>query len=109
MQAKIIDMASDAITKKLQKIDKNDVKKLMSSVTGSKDQTKSPAQTSPIKDEDASKTNVSGVSSSDDYCAFLQNEFNFSSPQSSLRNDKKSDERDGLLKKNGESSFLSAW
>lgn len=107
MQAKIIDFASDTITKQLQKIDKDDVKKIMSNMTGAKAQTKppvqtsSPAQTSSTKVNDVKKPKE-GVSSSDEYCAFLENEFSFSSPSSSLRNDKKGDEKDGLLKKNGE-------
>lgn len=102
MQAKIIDFASDAITKQLQKIDKDDVKKIMSSVSGSKAQTKPPAQTSSMKVDEA-KQNNAGVSSSEEYCTLVQNEFNFSFPSSSaLRNEKKSDEKDGLLKKNGE-------
>lgn len=102
MQAKIIDFASDTITKQLQKIDKDDVKKIMSNMTGSKAQAKPPSQTSSMKVDDVKKTKEA-VSSSDEYCAFLENEFSFSSPSSSsLRNEKKGDEKDGLLKKSGE-------
>lgn len=106
MQAKIIDFASDAITKQLQKIDKDDVKKIMANVTGSKVQTKPLPTSSSIKIDDTKKVNrVASVTSSEEYCALVQNEFNFSSPSSS-NNQKKSDlnftkSDEGSLKKNG--------
>lgn len=107
MQAKIIDYASDKITKQLQKIDKDDVKKIMANVTGAKN------LESSLKVDDGSK-NLPKVTSSDEYCRMLQNEFNFnfsgnSEGQKGVTSKKAdlnqppsySEENQGLLKKNG--------
>lgn len=104
MQSKIIDFASDAITKQLRKIEKDDVKKIMANVTGSK----SP-QNSSIKVDDKS---AHKVTSSEEYCAMMKNEFalNIEGKQGEGPKEKKSDlnqppqyqpEKEELLKKNG--------
>lgn len=115
MQAKMIDFASDAITKQLQKIDKDDVKKIMANVTGAKNQSK-VQETSPLKvDDERKKLNNPGVTSSEEYLALIQNEFNFNFPEtyegqksvSSKKTDLNqeppsySEEKEGFLKKNG--------
>lgn len=114
MQAKIIDYASDAITKQLQKIDKDDVKKIMANVTGAKNESKD-LETSSLKvDDENKKLNPPGVTSSEEYCAMLQNEFNFNfsgnaegqkgvtSKKADLNQPPSySEEEEGLLKKNG--------
>lgn len=110
MQARILDFASDAITKQLQKIDKDDVKKIMSSVTGSKSQAKSQPASSTKTDDLPRNANVTN---SDEYLKMMEKEFGFTSSsakkdektakseQTIELNDKVADEKDGLLKKTG--------
>lgn len=119
MQAKIIDYASDAITKQLQKIDKDDVKKIMANVTGAKNQS-IILETSLTKVGDGIKEiNHPNVTSSDEYCAMLQNEFNFNFSENAKgqkgvtskkfdlnQQPSVSEEREGLLKKNGRNKII---
>ncbi|KAL7049558.1 hypothetical protein ACKWTF_003760 [Chironomus riparius] len=71
MQAKIIDFASDRLVNALQKIDKNDVKKVMTNVSNKVQSKNSKAPSNPPLDR---------VTSSDEYCAMLRNEFEFLPP-----------------------------
>jgi hypothetical protein len=68
MQAKIIDFASDRLVNALQKIDKNDVKKVMTNVSNK------------VQSKSSNQPPLDRVTSSDEYCAMLRNEFNFVSP-----------------------------
>jgi hypothetical protein len=84
MQAKIIDFASDRLVKSIQKIDKNDVKRVMTNLSGKPTQEKpSSLALQPPAYDHKPKTLPSQVSSSEEYCAMLQNEFNFAPSESS--------------------------
>jgi hypothetical protein len=89
MQAKIIDFASDKLVSALQKIDKKDVHKVMTNISG-KVQSKN----------DKAKADVT---SSDEYCAMLQKEFVFL--PNDVRKDKTvleiEDKKDVVLKIDG--------
>lgn len=79
MQGKIFDFASDKIVKSLQKIDKNDVKKVMMTFSG-KPQNKSDKSLQPSVKFDGTSGGGSsggGVSSSEEYCKMVKNEFSF--------------------------------
>ena len=68
MQAKIIDFASDRIVNALHKIDKKDVKKAMTNISSKVQSRSSQAPSNPPLDR---------VTSSEEYCAMLKNEFSF--------------------------------
>lgn len=79
MQAKIIDFASDKIAKKLNKIDKNDVKSAVESV-------KDRWLNRKLSDKNSkSADNLNNVTSREEYCDMLKNEFKL--------DDKKVDEK----------------
>ncbi|CAO1332195.1 unnamed protein product [Diamesa tonsa] len=79
MQAKIIDFASDKIAKKLNKIDKNDVKSAVTSV-------KERWLNRKLSDKNSkSADNLNTVTSREEYCDMLKNEFKL--------DDKKIDEK----------------
>lgn len=79
MQAKIIDFASDKIAKKLNKIDKNDVKSAVESV-------KDRWLNRKLSDKNSkSADNLNNVTSREEYCDMLENEFKL--------DDKKVDEK----------------
>lgn len=82
MQAKFIDFASDKLVNALQKIDKNDVKKVMTNVSNKVQSKSSQAPSNPRP--------LDRVTSSDEYCAMLRNEFNFLPPDD--------DRQKGILK-----------
>jgi hypothetical protein len=67
MQAKIIDFASDKLVKSLRKIDKDDVKNAYANISSKLRKGKSSAT------KDGAK-----VTSSEEYCEMLKDEFNFS-------------------------------
>lgn len=69
MQAKIIDFASDKIAKTLNKIDKKDVKKAVTSVKGRWQNRNSSDKKSKSVD------NLNNVTCSEEYCDMLRNEF----------------------------------
>lgn len=89
MQAKIIDFASDKIAKTLNKINKNDVKNAVTNVKG-----RWQNRSGSIKNS-KSADNLKNVTSSEEYCDMLQNEFKLEPKQnkqleaSSERNDGK--------------------
>ncbi|XP_070497488.1 uncharacterized protein [Chironomus tepperi] len=90
MQAKIIDYASDRLVNALHKIDKKDVKKVMTNVSNKVQSKNSQAPLNPPLDR---------VTSSDEYCAMLRNEFDFIPPSYS-------DRQRGILKnKNYDTKF----
>lgn len=66
MQAKIIDFASDKISKSLKKIEKDDVKNAYKSIS------------SKLRKGEKSATKGAKVTSSEEYCEMLREEFKFS-------------------------------
>lgn len=70
MQAKIIDFASDKLVNALHKIDKNDVKKAMTNISG---------KVSGKNSQGSANPGTNRVTSSEEYCAMLKNEFNLNS------------------------------
>ncbi|KAG5678185.1 hypothetical protein PVAND_007878 [Polypedilum vanderplanki] len=91
MQTKIIDFASDKLVTALHKIDKKDVQKVMTNIS-EKLQSKNQQTTS-------TKVNGDCVTSSDEYCAMLKNEFIFSQFDPSKSKKKLDiDEKDAIVK-----------
>lgn len=94
MQAKIIDFASDKIAKTLNKIDKNDVKNAVTNVKG-----RWQNRSGSIKNS-KSADNLKNVTSSEEYCDMLKNEFKLE-PQSVEKQNKQleagSERNDGKI------------
>lgn len=82
MQGKLIDYASDKIAKKLSTVKKEDVKKIMTNVKG---RMKSRAPLAPpinsrnllIASNGTKSPEVDGITSSEEYCKMLKDEFVF--------------------------------
>lgn len=116
MQARIIDFASDKIAKKLNTIDKDDVRNLYSNISSKLRKTSPKDEVEKVENEkskEASKMTskvtrpaedkAANVSSSEEYCEMLKNEFTFT-PGNSLKPDKKIDDSKQTEEATGDSS-----
>jgi hypothetical protein len=75
MQSKIIEYASDRLTNALHKIDKKDVQKVMTNISGK------------LQSKNQQTTSKSEVTSSEEYCAMLKNEFVFTQSKKGEKSD----------------------